>query len=434
MRFSGQEIQDLARREKQFKVIEIKAIAQKMEHGATVSFITALTINDLLELLDIPDPNKPFEDNRRVNKKHAMEFGNYWESQRNGWISPPLLLDTELEIEATLVPSLQEYSTVHISIPASKKREVSILDGQHRVLGWFLKRNDLLSRQIEANSTYNRAVFSGDSILKLAAEDDLRKIEYSLGRMHLEKVGVTLISGLHRKQHQQFFVDIAKNALGINKTVQGKFDATSIVNRVSMELVSSHPLLSTRIDMEKTKCNGSNPNFLSLVNITDIVRHIGFGLNSRVTAKREDLYVDNDLFRVANRFFDLMLKNIDLLSELRNNQISAIWIRENSLLGSGTIWRCLAGAFHETCVIDDESTLSIDSSMYKSYEKFIQFFALDSKLPISSKWFATDLFPSKKSSAPTSRSQDLLDLVNLFQLWIQNEELFNPRKYVAKRR
>jgi hypothetical protein len=252
--------------------------------------------------------------------------------------------------------------------------------------------------------------------------------------MHLEKVGVTLISGLHRKQHQQFFVDIAKNALGINKTVQGKFDATSIVNRVSMELVSSHPLLSTRIDMEKTKCNGSNPNFLSLVNITDIVRHIGFGLNSRVTAKREDLYVDNDLFRVANRFFDLMLKNIDLLSELRNNQISAIWIRENSLLGSGTIWRCLAGAFHETCVIDDESTLSIDSSMYKSYEKFIQFFALDSKLPISSKWFATDLFPSKKSSAPTSRSQDLLDLVNLFQLWIQNEELFNPRKYVAKRR
>jgi len=434
MRFSGQEIQDLARRKKLFKVIEIKAIAQKMEHGATVSFITALTINDLLELLDIPDPNKPFEDNRRVNKKHAMEFGNYWESQRNGWISPPLLLDTELEIEATLVPSLQEYSTVHISIPASKKREVSILDGQHRVLGWFLKRNDLFSRQIEANSTYNRAVFSGDSILKLAAEDDLRKIEYSLGRMHLEKVGVTLISGLHRKQHQQFFVDIAKNALGINKTVQGKFDATSIVNRVSMELVSSHPLLSTRIDMEKTKCNGSNPNFLSLVNITDIVRHIGFGLNSRVTAKREDLYVDNDLFRVANRFFDLMLKNIDLLSELRNNQISAIWIRENSLLGSGTIWRCLAGAFHETCVVDDESTLSIDSSMYKSYEKFIQFFALESKLPISSKWFATDLFPSKKSSAPTSRSQDLLDLVNLFQLWIQNEELFNPRKYVAKRR
>lgn len=144
--------------------------------------------------------------------------------------------------------------------------------------------------------------------------------------------------------------------------------------------------------------------------------------------------MDNDLFRVANRFFDVMLKNIDLLSQLRNDEISAVWIRENSLLGSGTIWRCLAGAFHETCVVDDESTLSIDSSMYKSYEKFIQLFALDSQLPISTKWFATDLFPSKKSSAPTSRSQDLLDLVNLFQLWIQNEELFNPRKYVAKRR
>jgi len=412
----------------------IKTIAQKMEHGETISFITALSIADLLELLDIPDPNKPFEDNRRVNKRHAMEFGDYWESQRNGWISPPLLLDTELVIEFQYVPQLNLDSTVLINIPSSKKREVSILDGQHRVLGWFLKRNDLLSRQNDANATYNRAVFSNDLILKLAAEDELRKIEYSLNRMRNEKVGITLISGLLRKQHQQFFVDIAKNALGINKTVQGKFDATSIVNRVSLELVYSHPLLSGKIDMEKTKCNGSNPYYLSLVNITDIVRHIGFGLNARVTAKREDLYEDNDLFKVANRFFDLMLKNVDLLKELRSNQISAVWIRENSLLGSGTIWRCLAGAFHETSVIDEDSRLSIDSTAYKNFENFIQLFALDSKLPISQKWFATELFPTKKSAAPTSRSQDLMDLVNLFQLWIQNEELFNPRKYVAKRR
>jgi hypothetical protein len=412
----------------------IKTIAQKMEHGETISFITALSIADLLELLDIPDPNKPFEDNRRVNKRHAMEFGDYWESQRNGWISPPLLLDTELVIEYQYVPQLNLDSTVLINIPSSKKREVSILDGQHRVLGWFLKRNDLLSRQNDANATYNRAVFSNDLILKLAAEDELRKIEYSLNRMRNEKVGITLISGLLRKQHQQFFVDIAKNALGINKTVQGKFDATSIVNRVSLELVYSHPLLSGKIDMEKTKCNGSNPYYLSLVNITDIVRHIGFGLNARVTAKREDLYEDNDLFKVANRFFDLMLKNVDLLKELRSNQISAVWIRENSLLGSGTIWRCLAGAFHETSVIDEDSRLSIDSTAYKNFENFIQLFALDSKLPISQKWFATELFPTKKSAAPTSRSQDLMDLVNLFQLWIQNEELFNPRKYVAKRR
>ena len=412
----------------------IKTIAQKMEHGATVSFITALSITDLLDLLDIPDPNKPFEDNRRVNKRHAMEFGDYWESQRNGWISPPLLLDTELVIEYENIRELESESTVLISIPSSKKREVSILDGQHRVLGWFLKQNDLLSRQNEANGTYNRAVFANDLILKLAAEDELRKIEYSLNRMRNEKVGITLISGLQRKQHQQFFVDIAKNALGINKTVQGKFDATSIVNRVSLELVNSHPLLNGKIDMEKTKCNGSNPNFLSLVNITDIVRHIGFGLNSRVTAKREDLYEDNDLYKVANRFFDLMLKNVEILKELRNNQISTLWIRENSLLGSGTIWRCLAGAFHETSVIDEDSRLSIDSAEYKSFEKFIQMFALDSKLPISQRWFATELFPTKKSAAPTSRSQDLMDLVNLFQLWIENNELFNPRKYNVKRR
>jgi hypothetical protein len=412
----------------------IKAIAQKMEHGATVSFITALSITDLLELLDIPDPNKPFEDNRRVNKRHAMEFGDYWESQRNGWISPPLLLDTELVIEYEYIQHLEAQSTVLINIPSSKKRDVSILDGQHRVLGWFLKQNDLHSRQNEANGTYNRAVFANDLILKLAAEDELRKIEYSLNRMRNEKVGITLISGLQRKQHQQFFVDIAKNALGINKTVQGKFDATSIVNRVSLELAQSHPLLSGKIDMEKTKCNGSNPNFLSLVNITDIVRHIGFGLNARVTAKREDLYEDNDLYKVTNRFFDLMLKNVEILQELRNNEISALWIRENSLLGSGTIWRCLAGAFHETSVIDEDSRLSIDSAEYKSFEKFVQMFALDSKLPISQKWFATELFPTKMSAAPTSRSQDLMDLVNLFQLWIENRELFNPRKYIAKRR
>ena len=43
--------------------------------------------------LPVPDPAKPYEFNRQVDKSRAQKFADYWESHPNSWAVPPLLLD-----------------------------------------------------------------------------------------------------------------------------------------------------------------------------------------------------------------------------------------------------------------------------------------------------------------------------------------------------
>jgi hypothetical protein len=411
--------------------------ARVIKQGENISFVGSLSITTLLDLLEIPDPNKPFEDNRRVKIKHAREFGNYWETQATGWISPPLMLDTE---ERLVTRSIDGSSNAlcKVELPVSEKFKLKILDGQHRVLGWYLKNQDILKRLDEANKNYNKAVFINDKNLKLRSKEEIENLEYLQKRMNNEQVGLIIVSGISRETHRQFFVDIAKNALGINKTVQAKFDVSSIVNRVTGNIIESHSLLVNRIDMENTKCSGDNENILSVVNLSDIIRHLGFGINRRVTAKKERDYSDEDLFQIAIDFFDLMTGSFNVLSQIEDESITAKWLRENSLLGSGTIWRCLAGAYHNFCILDksvdidgiSRNKLLIDRSKSKVFTSFLEQLNHKSNLPISKDWFATGLFPKKTSTGPTSRSQDLLAMVRLFQSWVESGELFIANKQI----
>ena len=99
------------------------------------------------------------------------------------------------------------------------------------------------------------------------------------------------------------------------------------------------------------------------------------------------------------------------------------------MLGSGTIWRCLAGAFYEACVIinDDEGSIQLDGNQLKKFARMIELFSDDMLLPISERWFATTLFPKKRSKAPSSRAQDLEAMVGLLTAWTRNGRLFSPK-------
>jgi hypothetical protein len=339
-------------------------------------------------------------------------------------------LDTAEHLTSTEIKRDNEQtSLVKLKLPADHKNSLRILDGQHRILGWYLKRLELDARLAEATTSYNKAVISSATSDKAIIQAELEKINLHLSRLEDEHVSINLIDSLSAKKHQQFFVDIAKNALGINKTVQAKFDSSSIINRVSQELIKSHPLFKNRIDLEKTVCSGSNPKLLSVVTVSDISRHACFGVNRRVTAKLENIFRDQDLLMIVRTFLDLMVKNARPLQLIVDGRLRPVDFREQYLLGSGTIWRCLAGAFYEACVIVDESTgtIQLDDAQVKRFGKFVQLFSADMKLPISSQWFATTLFPLRQSKAPSSRAQDLDAMVRLFAAWTYNGKLFFPK-------
>jgi hypothetical protein len=287
----------------------------------------------------------------------------------------------------------------------------------------------LESRLTDATSAYNKLIISGakkESEIVMGEVDRIREI---IDRLKNEHVAINLLDSLTPQLHQQFFVDIAKNALGINKTVQAKFDSASIVNRVTQNLIKSHPLFEDRIDLEKTSCSGANPNLLTVVNVSDITRHACFGVNRQVTAKRENNYKDEVLEENVKTFLDSIVRQIPQLNQVIEGRLKPEALRENYMLGSGTIWRCLSGAFYETCVIidDDEGTIEIDKSQLRKFEKFLGLFGENMSLPISREWFATNLFPIKRSKAPSSRAQDLEAMVGLMSAWTRNGRLFFPK-------
>lgn len=389
-----------------------------------------MPINFVLDILEIPDPNKPFPENRRVSKKHALDFGNYWEKHEGGWVVPPVLLDSSKSLKCRLISKNQGSSElVEIEINASKHDEIRILDGQHRILGWYLKSIDLDTRLSETTSNFNKAVLNDEKLKSEILFSEIENIRKTKERIDNEHVTIYLIDSLSSKLHQQFFVDIAKNALGINKTVQAKFDNASVINRVSIKIINSHPLLAGRVDLEKTSCSGENPNLLSVVNITDITRHACFGINRRVTAAKENNYKDEELEANVVTFLDSLVKKIPVLAKIANGTLQPKKLREDFMLGSGTIWRCLAGAFYETCVVndDDQGLIGIDPKQLAYYENFLELFAENMRLPISRQWFATTLFPTRRSKAPSSRAQDLISMVELMTAYSRNGQLFVPK-------
>ena len=404
--------------------------AQKISSGNSNAYLFALPISIALELLEIPDPAHPFPDNRRVNKKHAMEFGNYWEDHEHDWIVPPLLLDCPetLTFKEVSISKLG-VELVELVLPKGGREVLRILDGQHRILGWYLKKIDLDARLTDSNTFYNKAVIAGEKREAAVFLEQITQIESSITRLQREQVSINLIDSLNPKMHQQFFVDIAKNALGINKTVQAKFDSASIINRVTQSIIKSHPLLQNRIDLEKTSCSGTNPNLLTVVNISDITRHTCFGVNRMVTARRENNYQDEVLAVNVQKFLDIMVKNVPQLQLVISGNLRAPDFREKYMLGSGTIWRCLAGAYYEACVIvnDIEGTIELDLSQVRKFERFVSLFSDQMTLPISREWFATTLFPIKRSKAPSSRAQDLDAMVGLMTAWTGNGQLFFPK-------
>jgi len=417
----------------------LNVLAQRVGRTGQSAFIFTLAIDQALDLLEIPDPAHPFPDNRRVSRKHAMDFGRYWEQNEVSWVIPPLLLDSPLTFAYSEIPLDRELGLrlknnglaglVELQLVGNGRESLRILDGQHRILGWYLKRLELDSRMAGATSEYNRHTLRND---KESANLSLLEIEHVKRvneRFKNEHVAVNLLDSLDSERHQQFFVDIAKNALGINKTVQSKFDTSSVINRVTQRLIAEHPLLSNRVDLEKTSCSGSNPNLLTVVNIADITRHACFGIRSRVTAKKENNYSDQDLFDNLEIFFDAITNQMPQLQELSRGKVLAQGIREKYLLGSGTIWRGLAGAFYETCVItdDDLGTIERDYSQLAKFEVLLGQLSENMELPISRNWFHTDLFPSKTSKAPSSRVQDLSAMADLLTAWAQSGQMFNPR-------
>src|ERR1700752_414156 len=70
---------------------DIRLFATRYEQGARTVFSLDLSLAQIASLLPKPDPSHPTEGNRRVNERHAREFGSYVRDH-SSWVAPALVL------------------------------------------------------------------------------------------------------------------------------------------------------------------------------------------------------------------------------------------------------------------------------------------------------------------------------------------------------
>ena len=413
-------------------------IAQRSHRGRYQTFTLALPISVLTTLVPTPDPKQRFEDNRQVNESHARAFGKYWR-ENEMWITPPILLDTALDLQ-------QSYSEIgqtgtltvgKIALPYDSDRQLRILDGQHRILGWTLIAKtigDELSRardQLLENQRLENEVGIQDWQLKVQRLDAERR------RLREEHITVEVLVGVTSEQHKKFFVDIAVHAKGISKSRTASFNQERMMSRIGLHVSQSHDLLKGMVDEERDRVMGSNENFISLKNAIELCRESTWGVPSRWTDKRENLNSEEKLSHLAMGFFDSLERGLATMADLRNRDITPAILRQRSMLGSVSMLRVLAGVHAEVVVVGTTAnTPEIDSegrrlfeAFLKTLEPFLEFDRrADGSAVLHHAWIehsaTAQFYADPGAKAPSGRPQAMREFVGVLSEWARRGEVF----------
>ena len=400
-----------------------KLMAQRYNLAGKSVFVVSLPLHLISAHLPIPNPEEPFEGNRRVNLTHARKFGEFWRENER-CITPPLLFDTmwplsgdfEVESKAGGV----EFGTV--SLPPNSSEALEILDGQHRILGWHLISQAMTREYKEASERLMAAKSAGEKDSLALWESKRDKIKAELSRMEREYVTLQIVEGLTLAEHKQVFADIANNAKGITKSVTVGFDQRSILNQTTMDTIESVQLLQGNTDLEVDRVAGGNEHLLSARNVSDIVKHVLVGIDGRMTKQRESAWKPGAVQEVIDQFFEVLTDSFPALRQVADEDLNPVDLREESLLGSPTVLRCLAGAFHDIAVVEEMgASPHVVPGDRKRAAQLFEKLAPTMELPISDEWFATGFFPERTSKAPSSRAQDLKGLTSLIASWADGE-------------
>lgn len=412
-------------------------VAQQVTRGAKTVYVVSIPINLVPEHLRIPDVVKPIDSNRAVSKSHAEEFGKYWLDHPDSWTVPPLLVDCSDSLEfKEEYPIMEGYRLGVLKLPTHSNKILRTLDGQHRIYGWNYIRSALFEDLEIAKNRLNQSKQSGSNIEIQLAEEAVNTIKDSISRMYREQVTLEIITGVTENEHKTFFIDIADNALGINVTEKTRMDEVNMTSRVAKLLADQTPLLNGRIEFRKSSAAKNSPDLMSLANLRDVTRHVCFGIVGKVSAKREAEFTDINALEMSKHFIDAMLESTNALNEIAEGWLKPKELKATSLLGSSTIWRCLAGAYHELAIDVDKGVLRWNSEGHKKFVSMataaieqMNFIGENEEKSLDPNWYETECF-NPGGLAPLSRAQDLKNLSTLFVRWSETGKIFEPKKNV----
>lgn len=375
--------------------------AQRWIQGGRTMYTLTLPLHDCVTIMRRPNPNAPDENNRRVDERHALAFSHYLRT-KPAWISPSILArDKQGTCTFTAVDGANSGRLV---IP----EPLLAIDGQHRILGISLLIEDLAYEVNRLTSKLSR--MRSDDKIRLA-HAKLAALKQEQRRLKTEAIVVQIYVEPSSPATRQMFVDVAKNAKRISKTLQSRFDGARLVNRTLPE-VMTHPLLRGRVDLEVDRMAASNPNLLGAKHVADLTSAVMIGPSRLLTPRLEATFSDAAVIESVHDWLNTMIGGFADLALVSSGQVSPLQLRGYSLLGSAGMLRVLAGVY---------SILIARGVTSAEIEEFYTRLSPHMGAPIraDSLWRSgeTTTHFEVGASAPVMRSQNLAQLAKAILAW-----------------
>jgi hypothetical protein len=409
-------------------------LATRKYMGGRPVFHLDMCIAQLTAGVEAPPVGIAQEDNRIVKESRGRLFRDYVNSNQE-WASPSLLLWCPMGIlqfdSLTQINDLVNDPSVVLgilSVPRNSRQSIKILDGQHRILGFHMWMDQLNKELQAAKLSLSEATKAGQAKVIELAKANVEKAEENIERSVKESIGIDILVCSSAKEARQIFADIANNAQGMVKALAIGFDQSKLVNRVTSRVAteSPHSLIDGKVDFNKDRIAGDSNMLISAKTLADSIRALSVGISGRISRVQEMEWSDEDIEQRTRKFLDALSEGFK--SDFAKSPQE---LRKTSLLGSGTIFRVLAGVWFELTSSTNAQGKSIKPRMSAEEAKnFFKKLAPHMGIPIKSgnAWLKTGVFPSPSGgaivTAPGSRNQELKKLTLEITNWALDTKTF----------
>src|SRR4051812_34421867 len=113
---------------------EDRYLATRYSQGRRTVYDFELPLEAIPQILPVPDADRPTLGNRRVKPSHAKGFADYVRDTPD-WVAPAILLRAPDVFAFDTKTNLGKVWFGVLGVPRSARRDIRIIDGQHRILG-----------------------------------------------------------------------------------------------------------------------------------------------------------------------------------------------------------------------------------------------------------------------------------------------------------
>jgi hypothetical protein len=379
------------------------------KQGGRTVYSIRIPLIDLDTILPVPRSEAPDPDNRKVDPRHAKEFGDYLTAKPE-WVAPTLLVRADGGV--TFTPAEGSDGQVgYLDVPWTQGSTHNLLtiDGQHRILGVHMEisrisaERDAVNRDLAKTQAQERRA-------KLLARREV--LDARLNRLNTEFVGLDIYIEPDNFKARQMFVDVADNAKGISSAVRARFDASKIANR-TLDRIIPHALLKGRVDLDQDRMTLKNPNLMGAKHVADLTRAVFVGVGGRIGKKMEAELDDHVVVEDTLSFLDSITEAFADLTAVAEGRLAPIDLRKRSLLGSVGMLRILAGVFRELRENHDANDEEVTEFFRRLNPHMI------APITDESLWRNSDATTDFEvnASAPIMRQQNVAHLVKVISGW-----------------